>query len=147
VFHLTRDGRLPARRGVQDMMDIESTIQFLTDAIIHSENIEETMIGRFAELYNGQIVSLELLFNVAVHQARNEFSALEALCPQGYVYTYNPASIFAYEIGGASILNRLMAAAIKHLSADNKFLNMKIFSISDYADAQIVSLATTALEK
>jgi hypothetical protein len=146
VFHLTRDGRLPARKEVQNPMDVGTTIQFLEGVIMGREDVGEKLVGKYAELYNNQIVSLELLFYVALHQARNEFSALEALCPQGYVYTYDPASIFAREIG-AQILNRLMLLALRYLSEHNNFGNMKIFAFNSYADRGIVALTAKALEK
>jgi len=144
VFHLTESERLPAIRAVSDAMDMNSTIQYLEDAIMSREDVSKKLVGKFAELPYHQIVSLELLFNVAVHQIRNEFSALEAMCPQGYVYTYNPASIFAQRIG-ASILNRLMLAALCHLSAHNAFSNLRVFAFNDYADKKAVALAQVAL--
>ena len=145
VFHLTSSGRLPPWGKVKDM-GMDATITFLNDTITSMQGIDDKMVGKFAGLYNGQIVSLELLFNVAVHQARNEFSALEVMCPQGYVYTYNPASIFARAIG-APILNRLMLAALCHLSAHNHFSNLRIFAFSDYADKEALLLAQIALSK
>jgi len=144
VYHLTSSERLPARRKVDDAMDMDTTINYLGEVIVSNEKIEEKLIGKFAELHNKQIVSLELLFNVAVHQLRNEFSALEAMCPQGYVYTYDPASIFAQKIG-ASALNRLTVAALSHLSAHNTFTNLRLFAFNDYADRGILSLAKAAL--
>jgi hypothetical protein len=146
VFHLTSDRRLPARKEVPNPMNVDTTIEFLKVVINGSEDAAENMVGRYAELHNNQIVSLELLFNVALHQARNEFSALEALFPQGYVYTYDPASIFAREIG-AEIPNRLMLLALRHLSDHNQFRNMKVFGFNDYADRRIVALTAKALEK
>lgn len=146
IFHLTRKGVLPARRDVHDAMDVESTIEFLNDAITSKDDIDKQMVDKYAELCNDQVVSLELLFNTAVHQTRNEFSALEVMCPQGYVYTYDPASIFAQEIG-ASILNRLMLAAMRHLSDHNELLNLRVFAFNDYADKASVYLAAKALER
>ena len=99
VFHLMRSGRLPARRDALSVMDITSTIRFLEQVINGAEDIEENIDAKYSKLDNGEVVSLEFLLNTASHQVRNEFSALEALCPQGYVYTYDPASIFAHEIG------------------------------------------------
>jgi hypothetical protein len=127
-------------------MDTEATAGFLDRVILGTGDAKEEMVDKYTELYNDDIVSLELLFNVALHQVRNEFSALEALCPQGYVYTYDPASIFASEIG-AEILNRLMLAAVKYLSEKNQFQNMRIVGLNDYADRGILGLAKVALEK
>jgi hypothetical protein len=147
VFHLTRDERLPARMEVTGTMDMGRAIQFLEDAILAPGDIADKMVNQYAMVNNGEIVSLELLFNTAVHQARNEFSALEALCSRGYVYTYDPASIFANKIGGAAILNRLMVAALKHLSDNAQLSGLAVFAFNDYADQGILALVEEALVK
>ncbi|KAF8861385.1 hypothetical protein BDZ45DRAFT_267428 [Acephala macrosclerotiorum] len=146
VYHLTKAHKLPSRKEIEDFMDVESTITFLELLVTTAGDITERVVGKFTELGNHQIVSLELLFNTALHQARNEFAALEALCPQGYVYTYDPASIFAREIG-AGILNRLFLAALKHLSNHHEFENMRVFGFNDYADRNILNLLRQALAK
>ncbi|KAH8794272.1 hypothetical protein F5882DRAFT_398085 [Hyaloscypha sp. PMI_1271] len=146
VFHLMSERSLPGRKEVKEYMDTEATAGFLDGVILGTGDAKEEMVDKYTELYNDDIVSLELLFNVALHQVRNEFSALEALCPQGYVYTYDPASIFASEIG-AEILNRLMLAAVKYLSGKNQFQNMRIVGLNDYADRGIIRLAKVALDK
>lgn len=144
VFHLTRETRLPGRGEVADAMDVERTVEFLEGVIRAHEDPAEILVGKYAELYNDQVVSLELLFNAGVHQARNEFSALEAIYSHGYVYTYDPASIFAHEIG-APILNRLMLAAMKYLSNHNRFEHLRVFAFNDYADTKIMSLVSLSL--
>jgi hypothetical protein len=146
VFHLMSERSLPGRKEVKEYMDTEATTGFLDSVILGTGDAKVEMVDKYTELYNDDIVSLELLFNVALHQVRNELSALEALCPQGYVYTYDPASIFASEIG-AEILNRLMLAALKYLSEKNQFQNMRIVGLNDYADRGILCLAKVALEK
>lgn len=146
VFHLTKAHKLPSRKEIEDAMDFESTITFLESLVITAGDITERVVGKFTKLNNDQIVSLELLFNTSLHQARNEFAALEVLCPQGYVYTYDPASIFAREIG-ARILNRLLLASLKHLSDHHKFENMRVFGFNDYADKNILNLLRQALSK
>jgi len=145
VYWLTRDGRLPARSTVHNRMVYKEAIQFLESLISTGIDIPERVGGRFVELHNDQVVSLELLFNAALHQVRNEFSALEALCPSGYVYTYDPASIFAAEIG-ATLLNRLMITGLRCLSDSSHFRNMRIFAFNDYADQSAPSLVARALE-
>lgn len=144
VFHLTRDGRLPARRNVK-AMNFKETLSFLDEAITRG-SVAEKVVGKFAELLNDQVVSLELLFSTALHQVRNEISALEVLCPNGYVYTYDPASIFAREIG-PPLLNHLMLAGLRALSDSSYFKNMRIFAFNDYADRNILSLVARALTK
>lgn len=144
VFHLTASHSLPARRDVRDPMSVKEAVTFLKSVIKPEGNAEDQLVGKFMETYNDQIISLELLYNTAVQQVINEFSALEAMFPQGYVYTYDPASIFAREIG-AEILNHLFLAAVKAVSNHNVFTNMKVFAINDYADKSLVDLANHAL--
>lgn len=147
VYHLTKGRRLPARKEVR-AMGVDETLVFLQTLITSSGEVkvEEEIIGKFTETYNDHILSLEVLLNTAIQQALNEFSALEVLCEEGYVYTYDPASIFARETG-PKLLNRLMVLALKVLSDQNTFTNMRIFSVNDYADAQILALAKSALAK
>ncbi|PQE20093.1 Glycoside hydrolase protein [Rutstroemia sp. NJR-2017a BBW] len=146
VFHLTKDRKLPSKSSIKNPMSYAEALEFLEDVILGDENISEAVFRKYAKLHNKEVVSLELLFNVAFEQARNEFSALEALCPQGYVYTYDPASIFALAIK-PPLLNRLMITAFKDLSNYNQFKNLKIFAFNNYAEPGILSLVSKALEK
>ena len=146
IASLMREGRLPAMEEVtQTAFDRFHTIEFLEKVILNSTNVAEDMVGRYAKIIHGRdIVSLELLFNTAVHQLRNELSALEMVAPQGYVYTYDPASIFAGEVG-ADLLNRIMFAALKYLASENSFQNMRAYGFNDYVDAVGIDLAKAAL--
>lgn len=146
IFHLTSAGRFPGVHEVHSPLNLDTTVSFL-ETLIHdpADTIGKTA-GKYTQLYDGRIISLEFLFMTAIHQARNELSVLEAIYPQGYVYTYDPASIFAREIG-APILNRLMVAALKFLSDHNQFRNMRIFGFNDYADPGAISLVKEALRK
>ncbi|KAG9241758.1 hypothetical protein BJ878DRAFT_482644 [Calycina marina] len=144
IYHLKSSGSMPSRREVTYAMDVKSTVKFLEDAIHLKEDKAAMIIGRFSEIQTGRIISLELLFNAAVHQVQNELSALEAMCPQGYVYTYDPASIFAQKIG-APILNRLVLLAFAHFSAHNTFHNLRVFAFNDYAEKRGVALARASL--
>jgi hypothetical protein len=146
IYHLTEARRLPARKSVKDLLNINETIQLLELFITTPIDNTDKIVGKFTSLDNRQIVSVEILFNTAVQQAKNELAALEVLCPQGYVYTYDPASIFARKIG-AKILNRLMFAALKHLSNDYKFENMRVFGFNNYTDRGAMSLLRSALRK
>ncbi|TVY83970.1 hypothetical protein LSUE1_G002980 [Lachnellula suecica] len=153
VYHLTKAHLLPARSeiDVRFCMNVDRSIVYLEELITTKEpnfiaNIENTIYTRFTQLDKDVIVSLELLFNTAIHQARNEISALESICPQGYVYTYDPPSIFARMIE-PSILNRLLILALKYLSHQSTFDNMKVFGFNDYADSKALSLVREALER
>jgi hypothetical protein len=146
VAHLTADGYLPSKSEVsKTAMDREAALQFLEEFILSPTSTQADMIRKSVRINQARdTVSLELLFNTAVHQLRNEFSALELTTPQGYVYTYDPASIFAREIG-AGFLNRVMFAALKHLSSENRFANMIVYAFNDYADRGALKLAEAAL--
>jgi hypothetical protein len=153
IYHLTKDHQLPASGKIKPefCMSVRKSIGYLEELITASDEgvmqqIESTMSMRFTKLANSNIVSLELLFNTAIHQVRNEISALESMCPQGYVYTYNPPSIFAQKFD-ATILNRLFILALKMVSYGNTFKNLRVFGFGDYADAAAVSLIKEALSK
>jgi hypothetical protein len=142
VAHLTRESRLPSIRNAK--IEGPSTAAILENSILSPVPFLEPILGKYVQLQSGPVLSLELLFNSAVHQLRNELSALEALCPQGYIYTLDPPSIFAKEIG-AGILNRLQFAALKYLAAKNKFWNMRAFAFNNYADSGAINLIKAAL--
>ena len=90
------------------------------------------------------ILSLEILFQVYVHQIRNEFSVLNPNAPQGYIYTIDPPWIFAKEIGrsegGVLILNRLQALAFRAVSSKGLFSNLKQLGFNDYDDKSMIEL-------
>jgi hypothetical protein len=145
VHHLTVSHRLPS------INETASQTIDLRQAILFMENITSSPAANFADvvnvhiqLDNGSIISLELLFNSAVHQLRNELSALEVLAPQGYVYTSDPPSIFARETG-ATILNRLQFLALKKLASSNSFSGMRAFAFNDYDDRNAIALLEKAL--
>ncbi|CAM6091892.1 unnamed protein product [Calypogeia fissa] len=145
VANLTRSKTLPSLPEVAGKtIDTSKAITLLENLIKSPTSTLETSTEFYVRIQNGSVVAIELLFNVYVHQLRNELSALEALCPQGYVYTFDPPSIFALDIG-ATILNRLQFAALKHIASTNNFANMRVFAFNDYADQDAVSLLKVAL--
>ncbi|KAH7369625.1 hypothetical protein BKA65DRAFT_486670 [Rhexocercosporidium sp. MPI-PUGE-AT-0058] len=144
VFHLTTAHRLPALSDpANKVMTLETTLSFLEALINDQAHIPDQLVHRFAQV-GTRTVSLELLFVAAFQVVRNEFSALEALCTQGYVYTYDPPSIFA-QCMDPVVLNRLVILAIKYLSSHNQLSNLKIFGFNDYADSPALGLLKVAL--
>ncbi|KZO93908.1 hypothetical protein CALVIDRAFT_539559 [Calocera viscosa TUFC12733] len=134
IAHLVSSGRLPGIWEVQELArPVESTIDALENWIKTPDASPEEVRNAYFCIPSGEILSLELLFNSALHQVRNELSALEAMCPQGYVYTFDPPAIFARMVD-ATLLNRLFIAAVKTLSKKNQFKNMRCFAFNDYAD-------------
>ncbi|PVH76719.1 hypothetical protein DL98DRAFT_517808 [Cadophora sp. DSE1049] len=146
VFHLMSSRRLPAvSEQSNKVMNREQALSLLSLLISNSSPIDipAHLTNQHVKI-NSRTLSLELLFATAFHLVRNEFSALEALCPQGYVYTYDPASIFAGSVG-AGLLNRLFILAVKHLSSHNQLTNLRIFGFNNYADRPALELLKTAL--
>lgn len=72
-----------------------------------------------------------MLLQTYCHIVRNEFAALEVLCPEGYVYTYDPPQIFASRFD-AGLLNRLFLLAMRLVSRVSLFPHLRIFAFNDY---------------
>lgn len=148
IANLTATSYLPSEREARyNRLTPRDTLNFLEEYIVTSTDTR-VLVGVYFRLRDGRddTVSLELLFNTALHQLRNEFSALEILAPQGYIYTYDPASIFAKYIG-ADLLNRITLAALRTLSSSNIFRNMRAFAFNDYADPGAIPLLRSALRR
>ncbi|KAG4430356.1 hypothetical protein IFR05_014160 [Cadophora sp. M221] len=144
VFHLTTAHRLPSlSEPANKIMTLEKSLSFLEVLINDSAHIPDQLVHRFTKV-GTRTVSLELLFIAAFQLVRNEFSALEALCPQGYIYTYDPPSIFACYVS-PELSNRLIILAIKYLSSHNQLANLRIFGFNDYADPSALQLLQVAL--
>lgn len=129
VYHLTKEHALPAKKDVKTMNKYE-TIAFLEEQIAKPTMDREALQNNYVEVY-GHILSLEAYFNTYVLQLRNEFSAFEALFPQGYIYTIDPPKIFSRAIGGPDIPNRLQILAFKYLLQNNSFSHLKGIAHSD----------------
>lgn len=151
VYHLTSEHALPADEDVMAMSRHE-TCEYL-DSAIKDRATNETFVGRFLTTARGRqagrVLSLELLINSAYEQVKNELSLLESMAPQGYVYTYDPPSIFAQSLG-AEVLVRLHCAALARFAAtiasEDGLQKMRVFAFNDYADHAATSLFVTALE-
>lgn len=145
VFHLTAQHRLPALKELKPNQILETGKAMAElEKILLQPNVDiaAALQNVFVRLKD-HVISLEALFNLYVQQIRNEFAALETLLPQGYVYTIDPPSIFASQIGGVAnvgILNRLQMLAFKHLKAEIDFKNLKVIGFNDYRDQGAVKL-------
>jgi hypothetical protein len=141
IQHLTTQGCLPAKGSVKAMT--------YDDAVKHlSQGHSATGCFVIPEPGSNHVLSLELLFNSAVEQVANEFSALDAMCVAGgYVYTFDPPAIFAKTLG-ATLLNRLFIGAMAHVAAlnHNAFKQMRCFGFNDYADTAAIPLLKTVLK-
>lgn len=140
IYHLSLTHRLPALNEIfpdQIMNQVET--QLYLEALIQNPQRGQNLQGKFMQI-GESIISLELLYQIYVHQVRNEFKVLDVNAPQGYVYTISPPSIFARTIGGAAILNRLQALAFQSLVQENLFSNLRVLGFGDYADKTMVPL-------
>ncbi|KZT58687.1 hypothetical protein CALCODRAFT_231332 [Calocera cornea HHB12733] len=146
IAHLVTSKQLPAIQEVTaHARTVDQAIDALENWIRNPAATPEEIQGTFFRVQSGEILSLELLFNSALHQVRNELSALEELCLQGYVYTFDPPAIFARKIE-ATLLNRLYIAALKTVSKHNQLNNMRMFAFNDYADRSALKFLSLALQ-
>lgn len=147
IAHLTSNSRLPASSSVVPIA-IEVAIKVLNR---HIAGIEPrgSFDGLFVQLCNRSrsVIAIEILYMVAIQQLHNELSALEYVAAeQGYVYTYDPAAIFAAELGGdATLLNRVMLAALQKIVNTEPPQRMMVFAFNDYKDADALFYAKKAL--
>ncbi|MGB7127521.1 MAG: hypothetical protein WBD50_00315 [Candidatus Rhabdochlamydia sp.] len=143
IYFLTKKHRLPALHEVQNITTYQETIELLEELILKEEvDILEILSDKFVVL-NDHVISLEALFTIYTHQLCNEFSVLEQMLPQGYVYTINPPSIFTTQIGGVknvNLLNRLQILSFKHLIKSSSFENLKVIGFNNYFDKDALSL-------
>lgn len=152
VYYLTEDHRLPATGEVAEhaILDAKTAQQELSRLIanLEEENILTELKGKYVRL-NGHCLSLEALFHLYVHRVCNEFSVLEELLPQGYVYLMAQPSIFARQLQeqkvdpllSIQILNRLQILAFKYLkNKGTLFENLKYVGFNPYADPQSIAL-------
>ncbi len=146
IYHLTADHRLPAKKEIpQDCIQTVKEQKEYLEGFINLDNNDldyDKCLKPFYVNINGHLVSMEALYNLYLNQIRNEFTVLEALLPQGYVYTINPPSIFAAQIGkeNVTLLNRLQLLALKKLHHLTPLDNLKVIGFADYADKEAVKL-------
>lgn len=152
IYHLTASHKLPSIGSIgKHGNTVPETIDFLTDAIKHTTggDMLSHIRGRYFR-HQGYIISLEVLFMTAVHQNKNEFVALEHLCPkQGYVYTFNPPAIFVRFFGshGTELLSRIHVAALKYVQSIMKFSACRVISWGDFSDPPIIGLIKRAMSE
>jgi hypothetical protein len=142
IYHLTQAHKLPSVKTVP--MDLSEAMSQLDSMIISGsiKDISSALVEKTVSL-NGHVISLEALYNIYLNMARNEFSVLEGTFPLGYVYTIDPPSIFAVQIGSAknvSLLNRLQILALKEINATTPLQNLKVIGFNDYMDKGAVPL-------
>lgn len=136
IFHLTAGHRLPSLKEIDSTKILSMpAARALLEKFITDDSQIIDLKNAFVRLKK-HIISLEALFNIYVHQLRNEFSILETQLTQGYVYTVDPPRIFAAQIGmeNVCILNRLQILALKFLKSEISFVNLKRIGFNDFDD-------------
>jgi len=141
IFHLSPDHLLPAIGEISpgQIFNPEQAQSLLESIISQPQKNPRPLMGTFMRV-NGSVISLEILYQLYIEQIQNEFKILNPNTPQGYIYTINPPSIFAKELGGAAILNRLQALAYKNLAHNGLFSHMKVMAYNNYADPSMIDL-------
>lgn len=150
VYHLLPDRRLPPRDELQHWpWTVDGTIARL---VLHLQitwsYARETPIallaGRSVRLSapSTSILSLPLLLATHIASLANELSALEALTgPEGYVYTFQPPSIFARRLP-AELSLLLVICALREIvlasaqpEAAVKLARLRAFALSTHSPA------------
>jgi hypothetical protein len=152
IYHLTSERRLPARSMAinERAMSLRGTLDFLARTIEQTE--PKDLPNRFRSVFfhhRSYLVSLEVMFQAALHQIRNELLLLELLCrDQGYVYGFNPPAIFVALFGehGTELLARVHVAALKYFASTTRMQQCKVFAWADFNSPRILSLIKKALE-
>lgn len=151
IYHLTEEHCLPGKISEESLLNYEEARLYLSSLIEETDNE-----GRFDPLFypldalNGKFLNdygvrlpLEMLFKTFLQMYKNEFSVLEALLPQGYIYTeeepiYNegPDQDPYWRWGGnffdsSSLINLIKFYALKCLC--HNFKNLKAFAFNQYS--------------
>ncbi|ORY81517.1 hypothetical protein BCR37DRAFT_380417, partial [Protomyces lactucae-debilis] len=146
VANMVHAQGLPARTSIgESIRSVSQTIAKLNTMISDGKCTVLAFVDCFVSSSSGEVLSCEMLFRTAVEQVRNEFRLLEQICPQGYVYTYDPPSIFAQSLD-ARLIVRMHIAALAYVSNSMELKRMRGFCFNDYADPEALPLCTSALQ-
>lgn len=150
IHALSPDHRIPALGEIPADHILGSTAdarEYLEGWIKTRELPNRALQGRYFRTPHGDVISLEILFQIYVEQIANEFKVLNPRASQGYIHTISPPTIFCRYLGDASIMNRLQALAFKwlHQQGQGLFSNMKMLAFSDYADPEMIFFFQQAL--
>jgi hypothetical protein len=156
VHYLGPQRHLPAREEVvaagSSLLDYESAIDQIIDLLSCKAAITEaeiTSLDKYIRFTDRRdtILSLFLLFSAIYQQTLNELSLLAETCPQGYIYTNNPPSIFAQQLPSPKLVVYLQILALKAIAAmkPDTLKNMKAYAFANYADPDAVGYIANAL--
>lgn len=156
VHHLTAKGELPSLNTASNSALTRKQVrEFLFTCVDYqsTEDILETVedVFFFVEWKKGKkkcksLLSLEVLVATAFHQFRHELDALEKICPQGYIYTFSPPSIFAQLLEQDELLTLIYAAGLKHYARSAQLKNMRCFALPDISGQHWFKIFSDALD-
>ncbi|SCV71641.1 BQ2448_3229 [Microbotryum intermedium] len=167
IHHLVKSGKLMSDceetwRSVGRPWSVTETISNVEDILRSPTALLPSLIdqhvvvldsnSRLSSCLGARILSLELLLNTYISTLVNELSVLEAFAPS-YVYTYDPPSIFARQLGlpdGPRLLNLVWALALMHVVVRNReeepgLKGLKVLAFNDYAHLGIVEMLDQAI--
>jgi hypothetical protein len=153
IYHMTESGRIPARDKIQahniNKADIlQEQLENLLAADMSVSFIKDSFKDKFIQLEDGTIHALEPLFGMYVHQVAAEFSGLESMLPQGYVYTMDPPKIFAESFdNNAQLLTRMQFLAMQLVFKNSPPDNLKVIGFNSFNDEGATDLLKHVVPK
>jgi hypothetical protein len=148
IYHLAVKRVLPGMSEVASYLclTIDQAIRHIEKLILDATATKEklALTDVFLVLGSGPTktyLSLELLAGITEHQMLNEFRVLEHMVgpEQGYVYTWDPASIFAAKLH-PTLLNRLTILGVRKAVPECPPRTLKAFAFNDYSDPKATQL-------
>ena len=148
IYHLTAKRHLPSAQEASKLhcLDIKGAIAAIEKIISDDKaDLKARALEDYFLVIPGKpyptYLSLEILLSTAAQQMLNEFRALERMIPsdQGYVYTWDPAAIFAQNLD-ATLLNRLTILGLRKAINACPPHKLRVFAFNDYADPKATQL-------
>lgn len=162
VHHLTLSHSLPAANTVKGAMGMGQTCTWLTNIVLSPASASPPNLSTIPWMFQNKYlyhksvtISLEMLFQTACHQIRNELLVLEQLCQtKGYIYTWDPPVIFTWWFGkgaasqGTKFMSMIHLAALKHIVSTRVHLikAMKVLAWNDFDSTTVLNLLRAALQ-
>ena len=148
IYHLIAKRHMPSAQEASKLhcLDMDCAIVAIEKIIsndkadLKARNLEDYFLVIPGNPYPTYL-SLELILSTAAQQMLNEFRALERMIPstQGYVYTWDPAAIFARQLD-PSLLNRLTILGLRKAITACPPRKLQVFAFNDYADDEATRL-------
>lgn len=139
IHHLSAGHELPAASSVR-AISLGEGIKKLEELIANGASADQ--LPPYIKV-GDMILATEVVFNILWRQVKNEFDVLEASLTKGYVYTFNPPSIFYNGFGKDSdnirqLFARLQTLAIRKYNEEVGFYHLKVFGYSTFKDEKSI---------